>query len=38
MQLASGWQIANQLSWPKPLLLSIDKGYRLKKSGVHSLQ
>ena len=38
MQLALGWQITNQLSWPKPLSLSIDKSYRSKKNGVYSLQ
>ena len=33
-QLALGWHFAKQLSWFKPLSLSNNKNYRLKKSGV----
>ena len=36
-QLALGWKIAKQLSGINPLLLSNNKNYRLKKSGVFSL-
>ena len=32
-----GWQIAKQLSWPKPLSLTINKSYISKKSGAFSL-
>ena len=33
-QLAPGWQIAKQLSVLNPLLLSNNRNYRLKESGV----
>ena len=37
-QLALGWQIAKQLSGLNPLLLSNNKNYKLKKSGVLPFQ
>ena len=37
-QLAFAWQIAKQLSGLKPLSLSNNKNYRLKKNGVFPLQ